>query len=252
MRRRRRRLSLYVLHRWIGAVAALLVLLIATTGLVLNHAADWGLDRRPVRIGAVLDAYGIDVVAPDQTVVAGGHRISVAAGTAYRDAAPLGACGALVGVATVPGWVLIVGDEAALLIDAEGLLVERSDRSGWPSPITQVAATDSGFVLSTPAGDFYAGPELLGWQPYAAEAPRRIAATEPMPSGLAGRIRDDARAHLLNWERVLLDLHSGRLPGRAGVYVADLLALALIALALSGLWMWVRHLRRRHGHRAHG
>lgn len=252
MRRRRRRLSLYVLHRWIGAVAALLVLLVATTGLALNHASDWGLDRLPVRFGAALDAYGIEVPAPEQGVRAGSHWISVAAGTAYRDAVPLGACGTLIGVASTGDWTLIVGDEAALLVDGEGRLVERSDRTGWPSPITQVAATDAGFVLTTPAAHFFSGPELLGWLPYAAEAPRRVATSEALPSDLSAHIRDDARARLLNWERVLLDLHSGRLPGRAGVYVADLLALALIALAVSGLWMWVRHLRRRHGHRAHG
>lgn len=252
MRRHRRRLSLYVLHRWIGAVAALLVLLVATTGLILNHAADWGLDRQPVRLGAALDAYGIDVAAPMQGIRAGDHWISVAAGTAYRDALPVGGSGPLIGVAISGEWTLIVGDEAALLVDREGRLVERSDRSGWPSPITQVAATDTGFVLMTPVTAFFSGPELLGWQPYAAASPRRVAPVEALPSELSARIRDDARARLLNWERVLLDLHSGRLPGRAGVYVADLLALALIALALSGLWMWIRHLRRRRSRRAHG
>lgn len=251
MHRRRRRLSLYVLHRWIGAVAALLVLLVATTGLILNHAADWSLDRQPVRLGAALDAYGIDVPAPEQGVRAGDHWISAADGSAYRDTVRLERCGALIGVAVSGEWTLIVGDEAALLIDGEGRLVERSDRSGWPSPITRVAATDAGFVLTTPAADFFSGPELLGWQPYATASPRRVAPVEALPSGLSAQIRDDARARLLNWERVLLDLHSGRLPGRAGVYIADLLALALIALALSGLWMWIRHLRRRRSHRAH-
>ncbi len=48
-------------------------------------------------------------------------------------------------------------------------------------------------------------------------------------------------------ERVLLDLHSGRIFGPVGVLVYDLLALALGFLSISGLLLWFRG--RRNGKR---
>ncbi|MFT5351416.1 MAG: hypothetical protein ACI9MF_002239 [Gammaproteobacteria bacterium] len=44
----------------------------------------------------------------------------------------------------------------------------------------------------------------------------------------------------LSLERILLDLHSGRLLGNAGVFIVDLAALFFVFLALSGSWMWLR------------
>ena len=47
----------------------------------------------------------------------------------------------------------------------------------------------------------------------------------------------------LSYERVLLDLHSGRIFGRVGVLVVDAAAVALLLLALSGFYMWFKFKR---------
>jgi uncharacterized iron-regulated membrane protein len=44
----------------------------------------------------------------------------------------------------------------------------------------------------------------------------------------------------LPWERVVLDLHSGRIVGLAGVYFMDLIALLLIFLSVSGITLWAK------------
>ncbi len=53
------------------------------------------------------------------------------------------------------------------------------------------------------------------------------------------------RGEGLSLERLLLDLHSGRIFGSIGVLVYDLLALALGFLSISGLVLWFRS--RRNG-----
>ncbi len=242
--KRRPRLSLYTLHRWIGVLAALFVLHLAITGLVLNHASDWGLDRRPVRLESLQRAYGIEIAAPQQAYAIGAHWLSGAGGRVYWDDRPLGPNGELVGVAASADWVLAVGTEAALLIDRHGTLIERSDLGRWPGPILAVGAADGGFVITTPSGGFWSGPELLDWTPFTATTARALAA-QPLPAPLAARVQAEARSRVLDWQRVLLDLHSGRLPGPVGVLVTDLLALTLIGLALSGVMMWLRHRRRQ-------
>jgi uncharacterized iron-regulated membrane protein len=71
-------------------------------------------------------------------------------------------------------------------------------------------------------------------------------------------LSDDERAQLLaafrgnslKLERVILDLHSGRIFGRYGVYLMDAAATALLWLSLSGLWVWSsrRHKMRKKKH----
>lgn len=248
-RRPRHRVSLYVAHRWAGALAAVFVLFMASTGLVLNHAADWRLDQQPVRSDLLLDAYGIDVPLPDTGYRVGSHWISTGAGTTYWDARPLGSTGTLLGVARTGRRVLAVGTDAAVLLDDAGQLLELSTMTGWPTGITALRGAPSGFIVTTPRGDFHADPDLLAWAPHAAAGDESRVNAEPLPAALAAQIRADARARSITWERVLLDLHSGRLPGPAGVLLADLVALALIALALSGLGLWLRHLRRQRAQR---
>ena len=53
-------------------------------------------------------------------------------------------------------------------------------------------------------------------------------------------IIDVAGQHGLPLERVLLDLHSGRIFGEAGVWLVDAAALLFLLLAGSGLWLWGR------------
>ena len=48
------------------------------------------------------------------------------------------------------------------------------------------------------------------------------------------------RGRGLTLERVLLDLHSGRIFGEYGTYIMDAAAVALLWLSCSGLWVWWR------------
>ena len=58
----------------------------------------------------------------------------------------------------------------------------------------------------------------------------------------------------LKLERVILDLHSGRIFGEYGVYLMDAAAIALLWLSLSGLWVWNsrrRKMRKKRHYRKH-
>jgi uncharacterized iron-regulated membrane protein len=53
----------------------------------------------------------------------------------------------------------------------------------------------------------------------------------------------------LSAERVMLDLHSGRILGRAGVYLVDAAAIVFLLLAVSGTWLWARRQASIRAHR---
>ena len=49
-------------------------------------------------------------------------------------------------------------------------------------------------------------------------------------------------------ERVMLDIHSGRLLGRYGPFLVDGAAFILLLLSLSGIWIQWRSWRQKHRH----
>ncbi len=48
----------------------------------------------------------------------------------------------------------------------------------------------------------------------------------------------------LKLERVMLDLHCGRIFGRYRIHLMDVTALALLWFSLSGLWVWSSRRRK--------
>ncbi|MGS0729088.1 PepSY-associated TM helix domain-containing protein, partial [Shewanella sp. 0m-11] len=44
----------------------------------------------------------------------------------------------------------------------------------------------------------------------------------------------------LTWERVLLDMHSGRFFGSLGPWIMDLVALSLLIMAFTGCYIWLQ------------
>jgi len=42
-------------------------------------------------------------------------------------------------------------------------------------------------------------------------------------------------------ERVILDIHSGRILGYVGVLLVDFMAILFLLLAMSGIWMWYKY-----------
>ena len=75
----------------------------------------------------------------------------------------------------------------------------------------------------------------------------------PLSAAPAANLRPELeeayRGTGLTLERVLLDIHAGRIPGATGVFLVDAAALLFLVLAISGLWLWARHLVNARRHR---
>lgn len=238
------------LHRSFGAFAVLFVLLMVLTGLALNHSSGLGLDHRKVSQSFVLGWYGLGKPSNIRSFAVEGDWLSFAGSQLYLNERPVATIQNGVGAVSTGGLFIAAGSEELLLLDQEGSLVERI---AWApigtSPIEAIGLRSNRLVTVKTADLFWlADADLLGWQP-SEEQPTgpQWSVPEAAPDAIQASITSSYRGDGLSLERVLLDLHSGRIFGSIGVLVYDLLALALGFLSISGLVLWFRSRRNGKG-----
>jgi hypothetical protein len=138
--------------------------------------------------------------------------------------------------------------EELLVITPAGALLESvSASTGLPAPLQGIGIVDSQVALQADGVWWVADLEQMDFSQRVRAGGSAVGQLVPdtLPSDIRTQI--PAPARWLSWERVLLDLHSGRLFGQAGVWVVDAVGVLLITLASSGTLMWWFHRRRGRG-----
>ena len=107
-----------------------------------------------------------------------------------------------------------------------------------PEDARRAGITGELLVVGTADGNLAMDQDFSGWK--AVEAPSVWISPEALPAELGDSLRAAFVGPGITVERIVQDVHSGRLLGGLGVFFMDLAALALIFLALSGLYLFRR------------
>ena len=239
--------SFYVWHRYMGISAALFTLIIAFTGILLNHTEDFDFHDTHVQSGWVLDWYGIE--APDQLLSfpVGERHITLMGDDLYLDRREIGDdYHDLTGAVAFGDMLVISVNNEILLLTPRGEIIERlKRRDGVPAGIEKIGLNGEGKLAVRTLHEIYLPDEtFIRWQRYDGDADNiRWARQAPLEPRLKKLLQNHFRGEVLSLERVLLDLHSGRFFGRIGPWVFDIAAILLILLSLTGAWIWLK--RRR-------
>lgn len=237
--------QLRIWHRRLGVVCAAVLLWLAATGLLLNHADDLDLSHHTLDARVLQWLYRLpspSITGFDLTL----HFISqVDRQQLYFDTRPLGTCrGTLVGAERLSkDMIAVICGEEIILLDENGELQERIHAAhGLPVPIAAAAVSDGRLLLDTAGAAQVVDLGQLTFTPVAIiPAWRQTASTPPAVATTLARL---AIGDELNGERVLRDLHSGRLLGAWGTWLLDGFAIAILVLSITGFWLWWRHVRR--------
>lgn len=228
-------------HRYAGFTAAIFVCILAVTGLLLNRTDLLELDHHYLSWPPLLDWYGIKAPTDVVAFTAGGRTLALIGHRLFLDEKPLpGEYSSLQGATAEEELIVAAADRKLLLFSVTGELVESV--SGAPAGVSRIGRLASGEVaIDAAAGVFVADADLLTWHGVS-DLPAKLAwATPTAPaSALLATLTDVYRGESLSWERVLLDLHSGRLFGRYGSWLMDSAAVLLLVLVVTGTWIWTR------------
>jgi hypothetical protein len=242
--------SLYMWHRWLGLAAAAFVILLSLSGLLLNHTEEFALDSRHVSNGALLDWYGIRAPAGMRSFSAGEDVVTQVGDGIYWNTRAIPQLSArLIGAVDFTDFAVVAIEGELLLLSRSGELIERlGGAAGVPAGMQSVGITADGALAIHAAHGYYRTDDMfLDWLESETLDAEWAQPVSPSPE-LRAALEQSWRGTGLSLERVLLDIHSGRILGQWGVYLMDAAAVLFLVLAASGVWLWSR---RRAGIREH-
>lgn len=231
---------LHRVHRWMGVAVSLFVIFLVLTGWALNHTAELELARLSIKAPWITAWYGLRGSAPSTGYSAGGHwLISNENGTLF-DGKPMAVSAAnAIGLAATSDFVAVATKADLFLLEKNGRLIDQVGTAQLPSgAIHNIAVVDNKIALQ--GSTTHISADGVNWTPF------NGAATWSTPQPLPPEQLQLANQLLpgLPLERVMQDIHSGRILGRFGPYLMDAVGLVFLLLAASGLWMFFRHRRR--------
>ena len=237
-------------HRVTGIASTLIVVITVLTGLALNHGDALGLSRTHPHNALVDTLYRQSAAfVPGGYATARGWITQIGA-QVFRDERVFTQRDApLLGALIVRNTLYLAYRDGLVQYDEEGRVVEIFDAlDGLPPPLTRIGiagqdiagqdivlATATGMLIfDVMHGTASAIADIADVQWVTASAP---------PAHLAAPLSVAYRGEGVSYERVLLDLHSGRLFGTVGELVVDGAALCLLTLALTGTYMFFKFKR---------
>lgn len=222
-------------HRWIGLLSALWLLQLAVTGLMLQHADDWGLSKAYVKNATVLQwfDYGKYQVAWDvegQSLYQIDDRIIIDGNTSTLSAEVLSV------VKDNKLWLVATANSIIWFNQQADKVQQLDDFDGLPTPVKHInvvkgvlkVTTDQASFSQTKTGDFAPHKYPMIESETVSRSLTKEEKAQLLPQAFANQLSND---------KVIYAIHSGM---KSIPLLNTLSALALIYLSLSGIYLFIK------------
>lgn len=248
-KRKNKRFTAFLWHRRVGLLALILIIILAITGIMLNHTERFKLDETYISSSWLLSWYGIE---PENKPISyrvknndSNHVISAWQQQLFFDDTAITTLQQSIhGAIAAEQFIVVALDNEIILLSFDGEFIERVSTSISFSNIQRLGMKYRRPVIETSEPLYYMADEhILDWDVIINE---EIEWTEKytLSEEEYDQLLTAYRGSGLKLERVILDLHSGRIFGQYGIYLMDAAAIALLWLSLSGLWVWSSRRRK--------
>ena len=233
--------NLFHWHRQLGIAVSLLVIILSITGILLNHTEKLKLNSNHIKSEFLLKWYGIKKPVIKSYSV-GTNFISHSNNEIYfneiliQKEIPF-----ITGAVLTDDFIAVASKSEIMLLTLDGKRIELlNEASGIPNDITSLGINnDKQLILKTSKALFKSNNDVTDW---VKSKNKNINWSEPsaLPASLENTLTNFFRGEGLTKERVILDIHSGRILGKSGPLLMDLAAILLLILSFTGVWMYVK------------
>ena len=212
---------------------------------MLNHGDTFELDSVTVDTPWLMAWYGLKPAVPEQGFQQDEVLFTSQGGVwvlVHRKLKP--GHGEPLGMVRAGRQLWIATNDELDLFDADGRLIDKIERDLLPgTPIRRIGGSD-GKLLVDVGNKVFSTTDGIDWKPVAGNANVAWSRLQPL-SAMQQQEIASLFAPSLPLQRIIADLHSGRIFGSRGVLLVDALAVALLLLAGSGLWTYYKSNRSR-------
>ena len=234
-------------HRRVGLSVMVILIFLSITGILLNHSPAAGLSNRILNSEWLLSWYGFETVALSGFKVGKQWINHPGDRELYIDGQPVAACAPpLLNAARTDSFLIALCKDELVILSFNGELVEKINTlSGLPEHTTNVKYLNNTLFIQSHNKIMTLDPDTLEIKPS-----QLTIESWPLPSSLPSIIVEELKQGSqrpgISLETVILDLHSGRFFGDAGVLFGDFMGLLDVFLAMTGTYVWFMKRRKKH------
>ena len=233
---------LHLWHKHLGLYAAIFIILLSLTGIALNHtgtlnlnnlyiSSDWLLDHYNVAEPSTLKHFPVNKTAvyqADDLLIINNNVI-----TPIQQA--------IVGAVDQGDLVIVALKNKLLLIEDNAHVIAIFDqKDGVPTKINRIGlSADQQVIFETETKLITVNDSFSQWSRFN-NSEIIWSTSHAIDKALRKELNKRYRAHIIQLETLVLDLHSGRFFGQYGELFFDFIAILLIFLAISGVFVWFK------------
>jgi len=237
-RHHKKKFPAFLWHRRLGLFLVAFIIMLATTGIMLNHTESLELSQQKISNALLLSIYDIQPQNPPINYRSQQHNISQWDEQIYFDNKKLlSDKQQLRGLINWNSIIIMVLSQDVILLSTDGDIIDRYALA-QNSEIEHIGIYNNQAIIKMLDQSMWqADEDILNWQPIG-KIQLSWSAPVPLKQSLKDELLEKYRGEGLPLERIILDIHSGRIFGNPGVYFVDAVGIIMLFLSLSGAWMW--------------
>lgn len=229
-------------HRRLGFLAAIFLLNLSITGLLLNHYQSLSLHKNYITSTLLLDWYGIK--APDSGTCLSKEPLSVCQigehhyinGQYWQESSSQ-----LLLLETSPIGLVLATNEFVYWLTETGQLIDALSIADSLEPVaTSATQVNQKIYIQTLEGNYQLNENSFQWEPVGDIINFPQLTKEQLEGDRLSDLQEQYRSRQITQLKLVQDLHSGSIFGITGTLFTDITALILIWLVISGFVTWYR------------
>ena len=227
-------------HKIIGLFVCLVLIHLSVTGIALNHTDKLNLNQTKISWNWLLNAYGISVPETKIAFAIEGNFFHLTNSKIFMNTQSIMRSeDILVGVINFDNQFIISTTDDIILINKSGDFIKKIKLPEISVPkINKIGSYVDGIVVEINEIKFISDKNLENWVPKKDSDTVKWSTEISIPRDMSNQIKKYYVGKGITIEQIILDLHSGVIFKSAGKFFMDIIALLLIFMSISGVWIW--------------
>ena len=236
--------SINQVHKFTGIAVCIFLIHLSITGIFLNHTEELGLDEKYTSSPLILSLYNISIPNKEESFLVNNHFISRFGNQVFLDKQPvLKSDDSLIGAVMLNQMFVIAFENELVLLTEEGELIEKlSAAAGLPKNIQKLGVFDNILFLKTNNQVWESNDEAQEWGETNSNF-NEWSNEVVIPDKKIQQIESYFLGKGISLEQFFLDLHNGNIIKGFGKWFLDIIAIFLLLISISGIWIWFRKKR---------